>query len=427
MERDVLKDFDLAYAIQLLEQSLPDLQVPRGCEDDFCLKFVKLYLQRVKDEIPDEPIEIFYDKSPIYFDQLTTHLRVSLSVNGTPRTFILKLPPRGKQAILASLIFFETVRSFEKSYIQKRNNTVTHPGLPDEVVKLVERASKSSLPCLILGETGVGKEVVAELIHKYSGRKGEFVAVNCGAIPQGLFENELFGHEPNSFTGSSRSGLMGKLELAHSGTIFLDEIGEIPLYSQAKLLRFIERGEFWKLGATKPTRVDVKIIAATNRPLKELVRIGRFRKDLYYRLKGIEIHIPPLRERREKVEELVRHFLEEFGKGKVSITSKAMDLLKSYNWPGNVRELKYLVQILVEEVARGDITADHVLKHIEKPQVSSLYEEAKRQFELKFILHALEGNNWNVTKTANSIGMSRRWLQLKMKELGITSKWFSVE
>jgi len=292
-------------------------------------------------------------------------------------------------------------------------------GIPEDIVMKIKKAALSNLPCLILGETGVGKEVVAELIHKWSGRRGPFVVVNCGAIPHGLFENELFGHEPNSFTGSSKTGLKGKIEIADGGTLFLDEIGEISLYSQAKLLRVIERGEFWKLGAVRPTKVDVRFIAATNRPLREFVNGGRFRKDLYFRLKGMEIVIPPLRERKELIEALVNNFLGEFSGGRVYFTNEAMQILKEYHWPGNVRELKYFVQHVVDEIKEGPVSATKVRSILGMERSVCPYEEAKRQFDRNYILNALELNEWNVTKTAQQLGMSRRWLQMKMNKLGL--------
>lgn len=295
-------------------------------------------------------------------------------------------------------------------------------GIPNDVVLKIKRAASSNLPILILGETGVGKEVVAEVIHKWSGRKGPFVVVNCSAIPHGLFENELFGHEPNSFTGSSKTGLKGKIEIADGGTLFLDEIGEISLYSQAKLLRVIERGEFWKLGAMKPTRVDVRFIAATNRPLREFVNVGRFRKDLYFRLKGMEIVIPPLRERRELIEALVNSFLREFSGGRVYFTGDAIGILRAYHWPGNVRELKYLVQYVVDEIKEGPVSATKVKSILGMERSVCPYEEAKRQFDRSYILSALELNAGNITKTAQQLGMSRRWLQLKMNELGLKNQ-----
>ncbi|MEM2175543.1 MAG: sigma 54-interacting transcriptional regulator, partial [Candidatus Micrarchaeia archaeon] len=222
-----------------------------------------------------------------------------------------------------------------------------------------------------------------------------------------------------SFTGSSRSGLAGKIEIANGGTLFLDEVGEIPLYSQAKLLRVIERREFWKLGAVRPTAVDVKIIAATNKPLKELIKLNRFRKDLYYRLKGIEICVPPLRERGKKIDELIFYFLSRFGHGRVKITEEALELMRNYHWPGNVRELMYLLQLLCEELKDGVITKDRLGKHLGQVRPCSTFYEARKIFEKEFILKSLEQNNWNVTRTASAIKMSRRWLQLKMREFGI--------
>ncbi len=291
-------------------------------------------------------------------------------------------------------------------------------GIPPEIVAKIKKAASSSLPCLILGETGVGKEIVAEMIHRFSGRPGPFIALNCSAIPHGLFENELFGHEPNSFTGASKTGAKGKIELANGGTLFLDEIGEISLFTQSKLLRVVEKGEFWKIGAVKPAKVDVKFIAATNRPLQDYIRRGKFRKDLYYRLKGIEIYIPPLRERVKQIDELVSYFLQTFSNGKVYFTEEGMNLLRAYQWPGNVRQLQYTIQSLVDEVKQGPISIQKIKSTLELRGTINTFDEARKHFERRYIHDALELNNWNVTRTAQYLGMSRRWLQIKMKELG---------
>lgn len=315
------------------------------------------------------------------------------------------------------LIFLFSVHTTIDSIGESEPQSV--PGIPHHIVEKINKAAASSLPCLILGETGVGKEVVAEMIHQLSGRDGPFVAVNCGAIPHGLFENELFGHEPNSYTGSSKTGLKGKIEIASGGTLFLDEIGEMSMYTQSKLLRVIEKGEFWKIGAVKPTKVDVKFIAATNRPLKEYIKKGKFRKDLYYRLKGTEIYIPPLRERVHHIQELAQHFLQSFSKGRVYFTEEGMSLLRAYQWPGNVRELKYFIHSLVDEVKQGPVAVQKIKSSLDLKTLVNNFEEARRNFERQYISDALELNRWNITKTAQYLGMSRRWLQMKMKELGL--------
>lgn len=184
------------------------------------------------------------------------------------------------------------------------------------------------------------------------------------------------------------------------------------------MLRVVEKGEFWKIGAVKPAKVDVKFIAATNRPLQDYIRRGKFRKDLYYRLKGIEIYIPPLRERVKQIDELVSYFLQTFSNGKVYFTEEGMNLLRAYQWPGNVRQLQYTIQSLVDEVKQGPISIQKIKSTLELRGTINTFDEARKHFERRYIHDALELNNWNVTRTAQYLGMSRRWLQIKMKELG---------
>lgn len=217
-----------------------------------------------------------------------------------------------------------------------------------EVYKLIGRVAPSDLPVLIIGESGTGKELVARAIYQHSSRKDKpFLAINCAAIPEQLLESELFGYERGAFTGAAMAK-PGKLEVCDGGTIFLDEIGEMPLTTQKKLLRVLESGEIEKVGSTRATRVDVRVIAATNRDLEALVARNEFRSDLYYRLKVVEIKMPPLRERREDIPLLVDYFLElasrELGREKPQLTPDAMDALQNYHWPGNVRELENLIK-----------------------------------------------------------------------------------
>ena len=205
---------------------------------------------------------------------------------------------------------------------------------------------------MLTGETGTGKELFARAIHNASPRRDyPFISVNCAAIPEALLESELFGYEPGAFTGASRSGKPGKFELANHGTLFLDEVGDMPLFLQAKLLRVIQTMEITRVGGVHPKRIDARIIAATNQDLAELVRANRFRSDLYYRLNVIPLSLPPLRSRREDVRELSRHFCayysRQFNKGPMELTEEALALLESYGWPGNVRELENVIEYAV--------------------------------------------------------------------------------
>lgn len=217
-----------------------------------------------------------------------------------------------------------------------------------EVYEMAAQVADSRATVLITGESGVGKEVLAKIIHEFSPRSREaFVAVSCAALPESLLESELFGYEKGAFTGAQASKL-GRFELAHDGTLFLDEIGEIPLPIQVKLLRVLQEREFERLGAAKPTRVDVRLITATNRDLMQAVDEGAFRLDLLYRLQVVELHIPPLRERVADIEPLAKFFLDKYarenGRGAFALNSEALGVMKAYAWPGNVRELENTIE-----------------------------------------------------------------------------------
>jgi len=237
-----------------------------------------------------------------------------------------------------------------------------------ELVETVRHIAASDLTVLLIGESGVGKEVFARAIHRLSPRHAKrMLAINCGAIPEALLESELFGHERGAFTGATESR-KGLFESAEGGSVLLDEIGEMPLNTQVKLLRVLETFEYTRVGSSEPRRADVRVIAATNRDLDREVRRGAFRQDLYYRLALAQIHIPPLRERREDIPLLFAHFAfavaERLGIPFGGITREAMELLHEYNWPGNIRELKNFVELVVT-VERGEkITDDVVFRHL---------------------------------------------------------------
>ncbi len=295
----------------------------------------------------------------------------------------------------------------------------------------IDIVAPSSSIVLITGESGSGKELVARLIHERSPRKGgPFIEVNCAAIPRELIESELFGHERGSFTGAHERK-KGKFELADRGTLFLDEIGDMSKEAQAKVLRVIETKEFQRVGGGKNIKVDVRIIAATNKDLQEEVRKGNFRDDLFYRLNVIPLRVPPLRERKEDIPLLVEHFLtliaSEYGKPKKRLEEKAIKLLVDYNWPGNVRELRNLVERLFI-MSQGDIIRSEDIESsfgLPSPGIHSYFKfntlrEAREAFERDFILKKLQENNWNISKTAEAISLERTALYRKLKHLGIT-------
>jgi len=302
-----------------------------------------------------------------------------------------------------------------------------------EVFKTALKAAKSKATILLMGESGTGKELIARAIHFESDRaKGPFIAINCAAIPENLLEAELFGYEKGAFTGALVSK-PGKFELANGGTIFLDEIGDMSLALQAKLLRVIQEKVFERVGGTKPIKVDVRIIAATNKNLEEMVRQNTFREDLYYRLNVIPIFLPPLRERREDIPLLIDHFLkkfnEEYGKN-LGISEDAVRALINYSWPGNVRELENTIERLVVLTEGTEITFEDLPFYIKRHKKSKL-EFLKgiqslpaqiEHLEKKAIEEALKACNYNQTKAAKLLGLTKRQINYKIKKYGILQR-----
>ncbi len=290
----------------------------------------------------------------------------------------------------------------------------------------MDMAALSNSRVLIFGESGSGKELVAHILHDKSKRADKpFIETNCAAIPQELIESELFGHEKGSFTGAFERK-KGKFELADSGTLFLDEIGDMSLSTQAKVLRVIETQEFQRVGGSKNIKVDVRIISATNKDLKEEVRQANFREDLLYRLNVIPLTIPPLRERKDDIPVLIDYFLEyfaaEYGKKQKKISSDALKMLESYDWPGNVRELRNVIERLVIMTPSDTITPKNlVIGETTRSDYFSLktLREARESFEKDFITKKLEENNWNISKTAELLDIERSNLHRKIKAYDI--------
>jgi len=307
------------------------------------------------------------------------------------------------------------------------SNIIGRNARMQEIYNLIQTVSETSSTVLIQGETGTGKELVARAIHYNSSRKDKpFIKVSCAALPETLLESELFGYKRGAFTGAVKDK-PGRFELADKGTIFLDEIGEIPLSIQVKLLRVLEEQEIEPLGSTRPIKVDVRIIAATNRDLKKAVREGKFREDLYYRLNVVSILLPPLRERQEDIPLLVRHFIKKFNKrmGKEidSVSKEAMDALIDYAWPGNVRELENAIEhafiyckgrvIEVKDLPKEVIKSKGLL---EKSLTS---ENPLEEMEKEIILEALKYTRGDRGKVASMLKISRTTLWRKMKKYGI--------
>ncbi len=284
---------------------------------------------------------------------------------------------------------------------------------------------------LIYGESGTGKELVAHALHAASLRsKGPFVEVNCAAIPEELIESELFGHLKGSFTGATEDKT-GKFQKADGGTLFLDEIGDMSLRTQSKVLRVLEEQRFERVGSNETLRVDVRVIAATNKNLDQEIARGAFRQDLFYRLNVIPFYVPPLRDRREDIPTLARYFLSEFssayGKKTRELSDAAMEILLRHPWPGNVRELRNLVERLVIVCPQPRIEPHHLPPELfrgvaESPQHPySTLHEARSAYEREFILRKLQEHRWNMTQTATALGLERSHLYRKMKSLGIAA------
>lgn len=290
----------------------------------------------------------------------------------------------------------------------------------------IDMAAQSYSRVLIMGESGSGKELVARFLHENSKRVGKpFIEVNCAAIPQELIESELFGHEKGSFTGAFERK-KGKFELADEGTLFLDEVGDMSLSAQSKVLRVIETQEFQRVGGSRNIKVDVRIIVATNKDLREEVKKGNFREDLLYRLDVIPIIVPPLRERKDDIPSLVEYFLEyfasEYGQKLKKITPEAIKMLETHDWPGNIRELRNVIERLVIMTPPDTINARNLV--VAEPTKEDCFafttlREARDAFEKTFITKKLEENNWNISKTAEILQIERSNLHKKIKAYNI--------
>lgn len=304
----------------------------------------------------------------------------------------------------------------------------------EKLRSLIQKVASSDTKVLIRGESGTGKELVAFHIHNQSSRKDRpFVKFNSAALPSELIESELFGYEKGAFTGAEKTKA-GKLELAHEGTLFLDEIGDMSLEAQAKILRVIQEGTFERLGGHQTVNVDVRVIAATNKNLEEMIEKGAFREDLFFRLNVVPIIILPLRERKTDIPVLTEYFLDYYSAElkieRKKLTKDAYYLLKQYDFPGNVRELKNLVERLYILLPAQQITEDDVQPHINLQKhthgtenlpflETKPYNQSRQEFERYYLVTQLEKFNWNISRTAEKLGLKQSNLSRKIKELGI--------
>ena len=347
--------------------------------------------------------------------------------------FLIKPLNLDKLGLIVKRALSQRQLEIDNKLLKKKLNIFSKQmiGKSDKMIKisnLIEQVAPSKSSVLILGENGVGKEVIANLIHDFSNRKSNpFIKVHCAALSENLLESELFGHEKGAFTGAVKEK-KGRFELADKGTIFLDEIGEISQNIQVKLLRVIQEKSFERVGGEKTINVDVRIIAATNRNLKKEVEEGRFREDLYYRLNVVQITVPPLRERKEDIllmmSSFIQNFSEENNKNIKEITKKAKTALYNYNWPGNVRELKNVLEAAVVLSKDGVIDINDLPTYLKNEDDQGNFLKIKMpatmdEIEKEAIISTLALANGNKSKTAEMLNMNRKTLYAKLNELEI--------
>jgi len=335
--------------------------------------------------------------------------------------------------LINNIITFQTERVEKNALLNKLRKNIAIIGESEQMVALkqmIARVAGSSSWVLITGENGTGKELVAQNIHYLSSRAGRaFVEVNCAAIPEDLIESELFGYEKGAFTGADRAR-RGKFDHANGGTIFLDEIADMSLKTQAKILRILQEKHFTRVGGEETVEVDVRVIAATNKDLQAEIKEGRFREDLYYRLNVIPFRVPALRERGSDIISLINHFGEQFAHGggyrPKTFSPKALERLRVHNWPGNVRELRNFVE-RIYILTPGETVDVHDLKFAglpfneneDLPTEISNFREARAKFEKEYLLKKIAEHKGNISKTAEAIGLERSYLHRKIKGYGI--------
>lgn len=356
---------------------------------------------------------------------ITEIVRLSELLNKT-RSNLLRLEQEYSKMSSAGEAYFSKIVSNNAAFI--------------EIINLCKNISKTPLNILLKGESGTGKELFAKAIHYESGRKGKFIPINCSAIPRELFESEIFGYEAGAFTGAKTEGKKGKFEEAEGGTIFLDEIADLPLELQPKLLRILEDGVVTRIGGNKPKKIDVRIISATNKDIRDLIDQDKFRKDLYYRLDIFQVSIPPLRERKGDIPLLANRFLQEFcmeqGISIVEIPEEIQNIFFEYKWEGNVRELRNVIQrsaIIASQRGENKIKKEFLpsyMQNIEVDQMNKLInlselrgstglEEYLGRIEKRIIIKTLEEVKFNKAEAAKKLKIPRATLYYKMKKYGI--------
>ncbi|MSS73699.1 MAG: sigma-54-dependent Fis family transcriptional regulator [Candidatus Latescibacteria bacterium] len=414
-----------AHAVALAEQHRPDAVILDIVLPD--LDGIEV-LKRIKAQTPDFPVIM-----------ISGHGTVQDAVQATrlgAYDFLEK--PLSREKVLLTLEHALQTRSLAeenrnlRQEAEARFEMIGDSPVMRAIRDQVGRVAPTSGRVLILGESGTGKELIARAIHRNSKRAdGPFIKVNCAAIPEELIESELFGSDRGAFTGAVKTR-DGKFLQADGGTLFLDEIGDMSLNVQAKVLRALEQGEFERVGGSQTIRVDVRVLAATNRDLSRLVESGRFREDLYFRLNVVPIFVPPLRERRDDIPPLIGHFVRQYaaenGFRQKIVSGEAMEILCAYAWPGNIRELRNLVErlsIMVNEETIGpsdlpdDLRAARTIARANASAQGKSLRELREQVEKDYIRAILDEHGWNVTQAARELGIERTNLHKKIKFYGI--------
>jgi len=418
----VLESYDTTGAVDMLQRHevdavITDIKMPG---DD------GLYLY--------EYISEKYPQLPVIF--LTAYGTVDSAVHAIldgAFYYFIKPPDYEKLKSILSRAVEQSHLKKELEYLRKKlpleNNRYRMCGVTPEVLKIfqtIEAIRDSESSTLICGETGTGKELIAKTLHYSSIRRDKpFIAVNCAAIPRELMESELFGYEKGAFTGAL-SRRIGRFEEAAGGTIFLDEIGELELSLQAKLLRVLEEREVERLGSNKKIKVDFRLLSSTNRDLKKEVQNGQFREDLYYRINVVQINVPPLRERKEDIPLLVAEFLKEFCSREnkvVDLSGEALKVFQHYDWPGNIRQLKNVIERAIVLTKKSSISIRDLPEeflHYRKQQSRTAKGRSLKEFEIQHITKVLEECQGNKSRTAKILGISRKALYKRFKELQIS-------
>ncbi len=438
LQRDILKTIlkDEGYETYTASSGEEGLRSVKEFNPDVVLTDLKMEgMDGIEfiESIPREPFE----PSVVI---MTAYGTISSAVEAIKKgAFDYLAKPLDKDVLLITI-----KRAVERSEILKENlqlqktlfdrfkieGIIGHSGKMIEAVEIMKKVSKSTVTVLILGETGTGKELAARAIHYNSSRRAKpFTAINCAAIPESLLESELFGYESGAFTGAL-SRKIGLIEATNSGTLFLDEVGDLPQMTQSKILRVLQDKEIRKLGGRDTIKVDVRIIAATNKDLEEELQKNGFREDLYYRLKVVTIELPPLRERKEDIFALTEFFIkkynQEFGKRVKGMEENAMKALMEYYWPGNIRQLEAVVERAVlmgesDKISLQDIKGELRLFQQQDILNIDIHDEgiSIEELEKHLILRAMEKSGWVITKAAKLLGLSFRTLQYRLEKFNI--------